>query len=110
MKVNIERKTLHNNYYRKVLYTTRQMQLVLMSIPSGEEIGMEKHVSTTQFIRIEAGKGIAYVGDEKYRLRDGDSLMIPARVYHNIVNTGNKPLKLYTIYSPPEHKKGLIEK
>jgi mannose-6-phosphate isomerase-like protein (cupin superfamily) len=78
-----------------------------MSIPSGEEIGFEKHTNTTQFIRIESGKGIAIVSGKKYLLKDGDAIIIPPNTKHNIIATSNDPLKLYTIYSPPEHPKNL---
>jgi len=103
-KDNIEKLTINNNYYRKVLHTTPQMQLVLMSIPTNEEIGAETHSYTTQFIRVESGKGVAYINKKRYNLRDGDSIVIPAGSNHNIISTDN--LKLYTIYSPPEHKQG----
>jgi mannose-6-phosphate isomerase-like protein (cupin superfamily) len=102
-KKNIEKQTLNNNFYRKVIYTTPQQQLVLMSIPPGQEIGMEKHSKTTQFIRIESGKGIAKIADRKFLLKDGDAVIIPPNTLHNIISTGTQPLKLYTIYSPPEH-------
>jgi mannose-6-phosphate isomerase-like protein (cupin superfamily) len=102
-KGDIENQTLKNKYYRKVIYTTKNMQLVLMSIPKGEEIGMEKHKNTSQFIRVEGGKGIAIVGNKKYSLKDGKAVLIPPNKRHNIINTGSKPLKLYSIYSPPEH-------
>lgn len=107
-KANIERLTLDNLFYRRVLYTTEQTQLVVMSLDKGEEIGMEKHEYTTQFIRIEDGSGVAYIDDQQYNLRSGDALVIPANTYHNIKATTY--LKLYTLYSPPEHPENLIQR
>ena len=102
-KANIEKLTERNNFYRKVLYTTKQMQLVLMSLNSNEEIGREKHPNISQFIRVEEGSGVAIVGRKRYRLKDGDAVIIPPNKYHNII-AGTEGLKLYTIYSPPEHR------
>jgi mannose-6-phosphate isomerase-like protein (cupin superfamily) len=107
---NIEKQTLKNKYYRKVIFTTKNMQLVLMFIPSGQDIGIEKHKKRSQFIRVESGKGKAIIGRKIHRLRDGDALIIPPNRYHNIINTGNKPLRLYTIYTPPEHPKNRKQK
>lgn len=107
-KTNIESATTRNNYYRKVLFTTRSMQLVVMSLAPGEDIGMEKHPHTSQFIRVEKGRGKAVLGKRSatvYRLKDNDAVIIPPNTWHNIVNTSKRrPLKLYTIYCPPEHK------
>lgn len=108
-KNNIEKLTLHNNFYRKVIYTTKQMQLVLMNIPENQEIGEEVHKHNSQFIRIEGGSGTATVGTKKYRLKDGDAIIIPSGIKHNI-RASDKGLKLYTIYSPPEHPENLKEK
>ena len=107
-KENIEKQTLKNNFYRKVLSTTPQMQLVLMSIKTGDEIPEEVHSHTTQFIRVEGGNGVAYVNGRQFNLKDGDAIVIPPGTRHRIKSTNN--LKLYTIYSPPEHPKGLVEK
>ena len=101
-KGNIEKMTLQNNFYRKVIFTTKQQQLVLMSIPDGEEIGAETHPHTSQFIRVEEGSGIAIIKGKKYYLKDGDVVLIPSGVKHNII-AGKDGLHLYTIYSPPEH-------
>jgi mannose-6-phosphate isomerase-like protein (cupin superfamily) len=109
-KTNIEKKTLKNNNYRKVLYTTSNLQLVLMSLKPGEEIGIEKHKGTTQFIRVEAGNGLAIIDGERKYIKDGDVLVINPNTYHNIINIGNEKLKLYTIYTPPEHSRNLVEK
>lgn len=106
---NIEELTLNNDNYRKVINTTKTQQLVVMNIPNKEEIGMEKHSETTQFIRIEKGIGIAIVNDKEYKLKKGDFVMIPPNTYHNIISTSKNGLKLYTIYSPPVHKKNLVQ-
>jgi len=103
-KINIEKHTKENKYYRKVINTTKNIQVVLMSILPGEEIGLEKHKKTTQFIKIEKGKGVAYIEFKRYNLKAGDSIIIPPNKFHNIINTGTKSLKLYSIYSPPIHK------
>jgi len=109
-RVNIESVTLRNQAYRKVLNTTKQSQLVIMSIPAGEDIPMEKHKETTQFIRVEKGRAVAYIGDKQYKLGEGDSIVIPAGSWHYIRNSGEEDLKLYTIYSPPEHPTGLVQR
>lgn len=107
-KGNLERLTKENTYYRKVIHTNAKQQLVLMCLLPGEKIGMERHPHTSQFIRIEKGKGVAIVNEHRYRLSDGDALVIPPNVYHNIINTSKTlPLQLYTLYSPPEHPKHL---
>jgi mannose-6-phosphate isomerase-like protein (cupin superfamily) len=102
-RANIEKLTKRNTSYRKVLFTTKQMQLVVMSLFPDEEIGTEIHPKTTQFIRIEKGKGVAYINNKTYHLKDGVCIMIPAGTKHNIINTGKSKLKIYTLYSPPEH-------
>lgn len=107
-KANIERATIKNTFYRKVLFTTPQTQLVLMSIPTGEEIGMETHPTTTQFIRVESGRGVAEVAGKRYMLSDGDALVIPPKARHNIRAT--ETLKLYTLYSPPEHATKCVQR
>ena len=85
------------------------MQLVLMNLTPQVEIGNEKHPHTTQFIRVEEGRGVAYISGKRYNLKDGDCIMIPNNTWHNIKAT-DIGLKLYTLYSPPEHEVGLIEK
>lgn len=101
---DIENLTLTNNAYRRVLFTTVTQQLVLMSLLPKEEIGTERHINTTQFVRIESGQGIAVLNGIKYELKDNDAIVIPPGTQHNIINiSDDKPLKLYTIYSPPEH-------
>jgi len=108
---NIEDITLKNANFRKVLFTAKHMQLVVMSLKVGTDIGAEVHKHTDQFIRVESGVGIAILGDKKYKLKDGFAIVIPAGTYHNIVNVSKtEPLKLYTIYTPPEHKPNTIQK
>lgn len=109
-KANIEKQTLKNNNYRKVISTTTNMQLVLMSIEEGEEIGLEKHRNASQFIRVESGTAKAIVGKSKFFLKDGDAIIVPPNTLHNIINTGAEPLKIYTVYSPPQHGKNTVEK
>jgi mannose-6-phosphate isomerase-like protein (cupin superfamily) len=105
---NIEKLTLENEAFRKVLYTARHSQLVVMSIPPGEEIGMETH-ELDQFLRIEAGVGKAILDGIEHPIEDGSAIVVPAGTRHNFVNTSlEAPLKLYTIYSPPEHRDGVI--
>ena len=107
---NIERDTLANTDYRRVLFTGTHMQLVLMRLRPGEEIGVETHDEHDQFIRIEAGSGSVWLDGAERRLEDGSIVVIPAGVEHNIVNTSrDRPLQLYTIYSPPEHADGTVE-
>ena len=106
--VNIEEETLSNPAFRNVISTTRHMQLVLMSLNPGEDIGAEVH-HVDQFIRIERGQALAIVAGEKYRLSDGDVIIIPAGSHHNIYNVDNDQLKMYSIYAPPQHNMGLVE-
>lgn len=108
-KDNIERVTGENINYRKVLFTTRQMQLVVMSIDPDQEIGMEIHQNTTQFVKVESGKGTAIVSGKNYRLKEGDALVIPAKAKHNIKASKDEQLKIYVIYAPAEHPKNTIE-
>lgn len=107
---NVEELTKTNNDYRRVLYTGMNQQFVLMSIPQGDGIKMETHESHDQFIRIEKGEGKAIIGNSTYKLKDGTAFIIPAGTSHQISNTSNsEPLKLYTIYSPPEHPDKLTQ-
>jgi mannose-6-phosphate isomerase-like protein (cupin superfamily) len=106
---NIEKDTLENENFRKVIFTAENMQLVLMSIEPNDEIGEEMHEDVDQFIRIEKGSGKAILNGEEYEIMDGSSVVIPAGVKHNIINSSaEEKLKLYTIYSPPEHRDGVI--
>ena len=108
---NIENDTLENDDYRRVLFTGRNTQLVLMTLQPGEEIGTEVHEEHDQFIRIESGSGSAILNGEKHRLADGIAVVIPAGVEHNVINTSrDEPLRLYTLYSPPEHPEGTVHK
>jgi len=108
---NLEEDTINNKNYRSVKFTTDTLQFVFMSLNVGEEIGSEVHPKTTQFIRIEKGRGIAIIAGKKYDLIGGSSIIVKPGTIHNIINTSKtKKLKLYTIYSPPEHKHGLIQK
>lgn len=104
---DIEKETKDNNNFRKVLYTSKNSQLVVMCIQPGDEIGEEVH-DLDQFIRIEDGKAKAILNDVEYEIEDDYAVVIPAGVKHNVVNTGDEPLKLYTVYSPPEHRDGVI--
>jgi len=108
--IDIEEATKRNENFRQVLFTALHSQLVLMSLKPGEEIGTETH-QLDQFIRVEAGEGIARLNGKNYPLKDGSALVIPAGTEHNIVNQGtDRPLNLYTIYSPPEHKDATVHR
>ena len=102
---NIEAATINNNSFRNVVYTGRYAQLVLMSLKPGEDIGAERH-GVDQFFRIEKGEGEVQVDDQKYSVIDGDCVIAPAGALHNVANTGAEDLKLYTIYSIPNHVAG----
>jgi len=105
---NIEKLTIENDNYRKVLYTGKHLQLVLMTLQAGEEIGREVHEGHDQFFRIEEGKGRIDIDDNSYNVQDDDAMIVPAGAWHNVVNTGTAPLRLYTLYSPPEHRDGVL--
>ena len=107
---NIEKLTLENNNFRQVLFTGQHTQLVLMSIEVGGEIGMEVHEIVDQFLRIELGEGKVIMNDEEHAVGEGDAFIVPAGTQHNVINTGNGPLKLYTLYSPPHHKDGIVHR
>ena len=108
--INIEEKSLENNYFREVLFTTDKSQLVVMALKPGEEIGMETHPEHDQFIRIESGTGKAIMNGEEHEITDGSAIVVPAGTQHNVINTSEVEMKLYTIYTPPEHKQGTIHK
>lgn len=110
MPLHLEKATIQNKMYRKVINTTPQIQLVLMSLLPGQEIGLEKHSSTTQFIKIESGSAIAIISGRRQKLETGDSIIIPPGKYHNIIADQISGTKLYTIYSPPEHPKKLVQR
>ncbi|QEC68313.1 cupin domain-containing protein [Panacibacter ginsenosidivorans] len=108
-KSNIEKDTLENNNFRKVLYTGHHLQLVLMSIKAGEDIGQEVHKDHDQFFRFESGVGKCFIDGNEYDVKNGDVIVVPAGAKHNIINTDDKTaLKLYTIYSPPNHKDAIV--
>jgi mannose-6-phosphate isomerase-like protein (cupin superfamily) len=108
-KINIDKITKDNTSFRKVLYTSKHSQLVLMSLQPQEEIGEEIHPDNDQFFRIESGQGKCIIDGNEYEIKDGDAIVIPAGAKHNIINTEtNARLKVYTIYSPAHHKDKLI--
>lgn len=114
--VNIEAATKRNNNYRTALWTGNHLQLTLMSIRVGGDIGLEIHPDTDQFLRIEQGQGIVKMGSSKdnlnfqKRVSANDAILVPAGTWHNLVNTGNVPLKLYSIYAPPHHPWGTVQR
>ena len=105
---DIEELTEENSDFRRVLYTGKNLQLVLMAIQPGEEIGEETHADRDQFFRIEKGKGEVWVDGQRSKIKSDVGIIIPAGTRHNIVNTGEKPLRLYTLYAPPEHRDGIV--
>jgi mannose-6-phosphate isomerase-like protein (cupin superfamily) len=105
--VNIEKETENNENFRQVLYTAKNSQLVVMRLKPGEEIGEEVH-DLDQFIRIEEGKGKAVLSGVEYEIEDGWAVVVPAGVKHNILNLSDEEMKLYTIYSPPNHRDGVV--
>ena len=114
--VNIEEAALQNENYRTALWPGNHLQVTLMSINPGEDIGLEMHPAVDQFIRIEAGQGLAQMGNSQYQLdyqrkvRGTDAIMVPAGTWHNLTTTGNIPMKLYTIYAPPQHPHGTVHR
>ena len=114
--VNIEEATKQNNTFRLALWTGKHLQVTLMSIDVGGDIGLEIHPQLDQFIRIEEGQGLVKMGNSKDNLdfqayvRDDFAFIIPAGKWHNLINTGNKPIKLYSIYAPPQHPFGTVHK
>ncbi len=108
-KENIEKLTIENNNFRKVLYTGAHMQLVLMSLKPGEEIGSEVHTENDQFFRFEKGEGKVIINEIEYIVADGDTVIVPSGSQHNVINTSTtEDLKLYTIYAPAHHKDGIV--
>ena len=100
---NIEEKTQTNSYFRQVLFTTDKSQLVVMALQPNEDIGAETHAEHDQFIRVESGTGKVIMDGVESDLADGSAVVIPAGVEHNIINSGETMMKLYTLYTPPEH-------
>ncbi len=105
---DIEALTESNKDFRRVLYTGKHLQLVLMALQSGEEIGEEVHTENDQFFRVEAGKGEVWIDGKRSKIGSGDAIVVPAGAKHNVINTGGKTLRLYTLYGPPEHKDGVV--
>lgn len=106
---NIDVRTVENEDFRRVLYTGRNLQLVLMTLQPGDEIGEEVHEDRDQFFRIEEGSGVVDIDGVENRVEDDFAVIVPAGARHNVRNTGDEPLRLYTIYGPPEHKDGIVQ-
>lgn len=104
---NIEQDTIKNENFRKVLYTAKHSQLVLMTLQPGEEIGAEVH-QLDQFFRFEKGVGVVVIDGVEHIVSDGFAVIVPEGAEHNVINTGTEPLRLYTLYSPPEHRDGTV--
>lgn len=107
---NIEELTEENDDFRHVLYTGSNLQLVLMSVHRGEELGGEIHSDADQFFRVELGEGLLVIDGATHKIKPGDGIIIPAGAHHNLISTGHDTLKLYTIYSPPHHRDQLVQK
>lgn len=107
---NIEEKTEQNSFFRQVLYTGKHVQLVVMSLLPGEEIGAEVHPTVDQFFRIEEGQAKVIIDGEEHEVYEGFGIIVPAGSQHNVINTGGSPLKLYTLYAPPNHPDGTIHR
>lgn len=111
---DINKATINNNTFRTALWTGNHLQLTLMSIPVGGDIGLEMHPNVDQFLRIEEGQGLVQMGDSRNNLYfmqpvyDDFVIFVPANSWHNLINTGNKPLKVYSIYAPPNHPYGTV--
>ncbi len=106
---DIEEKTLANEYFREVLFTAPHSQLVIMTLQPNEEIGMEVHPDNDQFFRFEMGRGKCIIDGNEYSVKDGDVIIVPAGAKHNVINiSSSEQLKLYTLYSPPHHKDGIV--
>ena len=107
---DIEKLTVENTDFRRVLYTGKHLQLVLMALAPGEEIGEEVHEDRDQFFRVEEGEGAVVIDGKRHAIRDDDAIVVPAGARHNVINTGKESLKLYTLYAPPEHRDGVIHR
>lgn len=105
---DIEEMTEGNTNFRRVLYTGQYLQLVLMSLEPGEDIGEEVHEDHDQFFRIEEGNGEVVIDGNRRKIKGNDAIIVPAGARHNVINTGDKPLKLHTIYGPPDHRDGVV--
>jgi mannose-6-phosphate isomerase-like protein (cupin superfamily) len=107
---DIEKATIANEDFRRVLYTGRNLQLVLMTLPPGCDIGEEVHEDRDQFFRIEEGSGEVLIDGQTHAIEDDDAIIVPAGARHNVRNTGDAPLRFYTLYGPPEHRDGVVHK
>ena len=105
---DIDRLTVENKDFRRVLYTGKHLQLVLMALRPGEEIGEEVHDDHDQFFRIEKGEGEVWIDGQRTKIKADDAIIVPAGARHNVINTGDKKLKLYMVYGPPDHKDGIV--
>jgi mannose-6-phosphate isomerase-like protein (cupin superfamily) len=105
---DIEKLTVENTDFRRVLYTGKYLQLVLMTLQPGEEIGAEVHEDHDQFFRVEEGSGTVEIDGTRHAIEDDDAIVVPAGARHNVINTGKAALKLYTLYGPPEHREGVV--
>ena len=105
---DIDRLTVENKDFRRVLYTGKHLQLVLMALRPGEEIGEEVHDDHDHFFRIEKGEGEVWIDNQRTKIKADDAIVVPAGARHNVINTGDKKLKLYTVYGPPDHKDGIV--
>lgn len=106
---NIEKETVDNTNFRKVLFTSNNLQLVVMSLKPGEDIGLETHNSIDQFIRVDEGSGVSTIGGKEYNIKDGDAIIVPKGSAHNLT-AGKDGIKLYTVYGPPNHPEGTTQK
>lgn len=106
---DIEKATEENEDFRRVLYTGHHLQLVLMTLQPGDEIGAEVHPDRDQFFRFEEGEGEVEIDDNRYAVKGDFGVVVPAGARHNVRNTGDEPLRLYTLYGPPEHKHGVVQ-
>lgn len=106
---DIEKQTVSNGDFRRVLYTGKHLQLVLMTLQPGDEIGSEVHDDRDQFFRFEEGEGVVVIDGKENAVGDGTGVIVPAGARHNVINRGAAPLKLYTLYGPPEHKDGVVQ-
>lgn len=107
---DIEDLTTSNTDFRRVLYTGKFLQLVLMTLQPGEEIGEEVHEDHDQFFRIESGSGEVLIDGMRTPIKDDDAVIVPAGARHNVTNTGDQPLTLYTLYGPPDHREGVVHR
>ncbi len=107
---DIDKLTVDNEDFRRVLYTGEHLQLVLMTLSPGEEIGEETHNDRDQFFRIEDGEGELFIDGVRHKVEDDFAVIVPAGARHNVINTGEEPLKLYTLYGPPEHREGVVHR